>query len=329
LAVLLYNFAHRHERQPGMSFFDVGRRHFGDEAGDGPPAVLRIMVVFSMVSVFWALFDQHASTWVDQARQMGLGLVMPAYLAYWGLAAGVLLSIFAGVWLFTWVANRPLPRKLTLSILGGVLALGVVAALLDLFGPPAGTPLDGDSSARGHLLRVEMNAAQLSALNPVFVMLVIPALNFLVYAPLRKRGIEIKPLQKMTAGMFLAAAAFAAAAVLQGAIEVAGPGHVHALWQIIQYFVMTVAEVLVSITGLEFAYTQAPRAMKSTIMSFWLLCVTFGNLLVAFLAPLQKTIALSSFFWLFAGLMAGAALIFALLASFYRGKTYLQDAPAS
>jgi hypothetical protein len=57
--------------------------------------------------------------------------------------------------------------------------------------------------------------------------------------------------------------------------------------------------------------------------------VTFGNLLVAFLAPLQKTIALSSFFWLFAGLMAGAAIIFSLLASFYRGKTYLQDAPAS
>ena len=51
---------------------------------------------------------------------------------------------------------------------------------------------------------------------------------------------------------------------------------------------MTTAEVLVSVTGLEFAYTQAPRAMKSTIMGFWLLCVTFGNILVAFLAPMQK-----------------------------------------
>jgi POT family proton-dependent oligopeptide transporter len=329
LAVLLYNFTHQHERQPGMSFFDVGRRHFGDEAGDGPPAVLRIMVVFSMVSVFWALFDQHASTWVDQARQMGLRLVLPAYLAYWGLGAGILLSIVAGVWLFTWVANRPLSRNLVVSILGGVLALGVVAAVLDLVGPPRGSLTDGDGSPRERLLRVEMNAAQLSALNPVFVMIVIPALNFLVYGPLRKRGIEIKPLQKMTAGMFLASGAFAAAALLQQAIQTAGQGNVHALWQVIPYFIMTVAEVLVSITGLEFAYTQAPRAMKSTIMSFWLLCVTFGNLLVAFLAPLQKTIALSSFFWLFAGLMAGAALIFSLLASFYRGKTYLQDAPAS
>jgi POT family proton-dependent oligopeptide transporter len=177
---------------------------------------------------------------------------------------------------------------------------------------------------RERMLTLQMDAAQISALNPLFVMIVIPALNFLVYLPLSRRGIEIKPLQKMTVGMFLAAAAFAAAAVLQEAIQAAGDGQVHALWQIVQYFIMTVAEVLVSITGLEFAYTQAPRAMKSTIMSFWLLCVTFGNLLVAFLAPLQKTIALSTFFWVFAVLMAAAAAIFLVLARLYTGKTYLQ-----
>jgi POT family proton-dependent oligopeptide transporter len=208
-----------------------------------------------------------------------------------------------------------------------VLALGVLAVLLDLAGPPLGNELiaaDG-TATRDRMLSIKMDAAQLSSLNPLFVMFVIPFLNFAVYAPLRSRGIEIKPLQKMTAGMFLAAGAFAAAAIVQQAIQAAGDGVVHALWQVVPYFIMTVAEVLVSITGLEFAYTQAPRAMKSTIMSFWLLCVTFGNLLVAFLAPLQKAIALSSFFWLFAGLMAGAATIFLLLALFYKGKTYLQE----
>jgi POT family proton-dependent oligopeptide transporter len=151
-------------------------------------------------------------------------------------------------------------------------------------------------------------------------------LNLLIFSPLSSRGVDVKPLQKMTVGMFLAAAAFGAAAVLQEAIQTAGPGKVPGLWQMVQYFIMTVAEVLVSTTGLEFAYTQAPRAMKSTIMSFWLFCVTIGNLLVAFLAPLQKTTALSTFFWLFAGLMAGAATIFLFLALSYRGKTYLQHA---
>jgi POT family proton-dependent oligopeptide transporter len=179
------------------------------------------------------------------------------------------------------------------------------------------------------MLSITMDAAQISAVNPLFVMIVIPALNFLVYVPLRARGIEIKPLQKMTLGMYLAALAFVGAAVLQQAIQKAGEGQVPVLWQVIPYFIMTVGEVLVSITGLEFAYSQAPRAMKSTIMSFWLLCVTFGNLLVAFLAPLQKQVTQATFFWMFAGLMAVAATIFLVLARLYKGKTYLQPAAES
>jgi dipeptide/tripeptide permease len=325
LPVLLYNLTHQSERRPGMSFFDVGRAKFGEEAGDGPPAVLKIMVVFSMVSVFWALFDQHASTWIDQAKQMALGLTVPAYLGYWALLATLVLSLYAGLWLFMWLGGAPLPRSVTASVLAGVLLLGLLAGACDLAGVDsrwlAGASATGES---GSMMSIQMDAAQLSAMNPLFVMIVIPALNFLVYAPLAKRGIEVKPLQKMTVGMFLAAGAFVAAAVTQQAIQQAGDGQVHALWQIVQYFVMTVSEVLVSITGLEFAYTQAPRAMKSTIMSFWLLCVTFGNLLVAFLAPLQKQMPLSQFFWLFAALMLAAAAIFSILAYLYKGKTYLQ-----
>ena len=44
----------------------------------------------------------------------------------------------------------------------------------------------------------------------------------------------------------------------------------------------------------------------------------------AFLAPLQETFALSEFFWLFTGLMTAAAVIFVVLAYFYKGKAYLQ-----
>ncbi len=310
LPVLLFALRNQSRRKPGQGFFDVAREEFGEEAGDGPPAVLKIVVVFSMVSVFWALFDQHASTWIDQAKMMDLTLTFPTWIGRWVLAATIGLSVFAGVWLFAWISNRALPAiatRATLAVTGG---LGVIAAVLDLLNP--------------QMARIEMDAAQLSALNPLMVMVIIPALNVLVYDPLQKRGIDFSPLRRMTVGMFLAASAFVLAAVIQKWIEVEGNGEVHGLWQAVPYFVMTTAEVLVSITGLEFAYTQAPRAMKSTMMSFWLLCVTFGNLIVAFLAPLQKTVELSQFFWLFAGLMAVAALVFATLAYFYKGKTYLQ-----
>ncbi|HXW60366.1 MAG TPA: MFS transporter, partial [Myxococcota bacterium] len=86
---------------------------------------------------------------------------------------------------------------------------------------------------------------------------------------------------------------------------------------------ITLSEVLVSITGLEFAYSQSPKRMKSTVMGFWLLTVAFGNVLVALLARFGN-LALEDFFWVFAGLMAVAALIFAARAAFYQVRDYPQ-----
>lgn len=310
LAVLLYSFQQRRARQPGENFWGPARRAFGDEAAEGPPAVLRIIVVFSMVSVFWALFDQHSSTWVEQARAMGLRLVVPEVVwSYWLIPSTVGGAVFGAVWLFAFVSNRPLRRPVVLGFLGLVVAGGIAAVAVQ--------------SIRGEQLTIDLLPAQISALNPLLVMIIIPALTFLVYRPLERRGRPLSPLARMTAGMFMASLSFVAVAVIQTRIDHAPAGSIHVLWQLIPYVIVTTSEVLVSITGLEFAYTQAPRAMKSTIMSFWMLCVTIGNVLVAFLAPLQ-TLSLATFFWTFAGLMAVAALLFALLAATYRGKTYLQ-----
>lgn len=314
LPMLLYALRHRGERKPGEGLFSTVRAKFGDEVAEGPPAVLRIIVVFSMVSVFWALFDQHASTWITQAQSMKLVMRVPHYLWRFATLGTVFGALFGGVWLFSWVANKRLPAKVTRGVLGAFAVAGIGCAIADLV------------VRRWDEQR--LMAEQLSALNPLMVMMIIPLLNLLVYKPLEKRGRAARPLQKMTVGMFLSAIAFVSAALLQQRIEAAGPQHVHVLWQVVQYVIMTTAEVLVSVTGLEFAYTQAPRKMKSTIMGFWMLCVTFGNVLVAFLAPLETILDLSQFFWMFAGLMTAAALVFAILAYFYKGKTYLQTAGA-
>lgn len=55
---------------------------------------------------------------------------------------------------------------------------------------------------------------------------------------------------------------------------------VHILWLVPQYVVMTMGEVMFSVTGLEFSFTQAPATMKSVLTSVWLLTVAFGNLIV-------------------------------------------------
>ncbi len=313
VAMLFYALRHRGERKPGQSMFDVVREKYGDEAAEGPPAVMRIVVVFSMVSVFWALFDQHASTWITQAQSMNLILTVPVYTFKFVVYGTVALAAFGGFWLFSWISNVHISKKVTIGV-------GILWAVVGI-GCAIGDAISGVWEQQA------LKPEQISALNPLFVMMIIPALGAFVYRPLEKRGITVKPLQKMTVGMFLAAVAFGTAAILQQRIE-ASPGDVPVLWQFVQYLIMTTAEVLVSVTGLEFAYTQAPRAMKSTMMGVWLLCVTFGNVLVAFLAPMEAILELSQFFWVFTGLMVVAALLFAILAYFYKGKSYLQGAPA-
>jgi len=311
LSIILHSWHHRRKRAPGENFWTPARRHFGDEAAEGPPAVLRIILVFSMVSVFWALFDQHSSTWVEQARPMKLTFDAPLWLFRWfAFPATIAASLFGLMWLLKWVANSPFSRRTTLAFAGLLAVWGVIAAVMQ--------------ATKGGHVRIELLAAQISAMNPLFVMIVIPLLNVLVYSPAERRGRPIPPLKRMTIGMFMSALAFATVAILQVRIEAAPHGTIHVFWQIIPYFIITTAEVLVSVTGLEFAYTQAPRAMKSTIMGFWLLCVTFGNILVAFLAPLQR-LSLSTFFWTFTGIMGVAALAFLVLASRYKGKSYLQN----
>ncbi len=314
LSVLLLAFEKRKERKPGQGFFDVVRAEVGEEAAEGPPAVLRIIVVFSMVSVFWALFDQHASTWVQQAKEMDRFIRLPLHTARWVAGAAIGGALYGATWISLTISNRTIPKVVSRVLAALLVVLGVASGVRDL--------------VSGDMLELQLKAAQIQALNPLMVMIIIPTLNALVFNPRERKGKPLKPLARMTIGMFLAAAAFATAAILQGRVEAAAAAgaKVHVLYQVAQYLVMTTSEVLISVTGLEFAYTQAPRRMKSTIMGFWLLCVTFGNVLVAFLSPMQKILTLSQFFWVFTGLMAVASVVFTVLARRYKGKSYLQEA---
>ncbi|XP_053624000.1 peptide transporter family 1-like isoform X2 [Plodia interpunctella] len=93
---------------------------------------------------------------------------------------------------------------------------------------------------------------------------------------------------------------------------------VHILWLIPQYVVMTMGEVMFSVTGLEFSFTQAPSSMKSVLQSVWLLTVAVGNLIVVLIVEGNFLDAQWKEFFLFAGLMLVDMLIFATLALRYR-----------
>lgn len=177
------------------------------------------------------------------------------------------------------------------------------------------------------ILGVEMLPAQLQAANPLLVLILIPAFAYGVYPALERR-IRLTPLRKIAMGLFLAALAFVVPTLAQEAIDNGATPHI--AWQLLAYLLLTSAEVMVSITGLEFAYTQAPLRMKSFIMALFMLSVAAGNLLTSAINFLIETGALGGltgarYYWFFTALMAGAALLFLVVVHFYREKTYIHE----
>lgn len=166
---------------------------------------------------------------------------------------------------------------------------------------------------------------QVPSLNPILVMLLIPTMIFFVFPALENRGLRLTALRKMTVGMMFTASSFVAVALIQSRIESVGVGKVSVAWQLLPYVLLTIGEVLVSITGLEFAYTQAPKRMKSIVMSFWLLCVSFGSWGVSLLAHSWRGWPLSKAFWAFAAMMFAAGILFTIRALFYTYKEYPQE----
>jgi POT family proton-dependent oligopeptide transporter len=247
--VIMSAFKNQKNRKAGQTFMDaaVHDGHTQDHV-DGAKAVLDIAKLFSAISVFWALFDQHGSSWVIQASKMNL--------------------VFMGI---------------------------------------------------------KFEASQISAWNPIMVMGLIPLFSMGIYPFFDKMGLKTTPIRRITCGMFVAAGAFAIIAMIQMAMD--GGSDMNVMWQFWPYLVLTMAEVMVSITGLEFAYTQSPRAMKSTVMSLWLLTVFFGNLITAYVAAAGESmfpVASAGYFWFFAGLMAVFAVVFWFMGKQYKMKNYME-----
>uniref|UniRef100_A0AAR2JBV2 Solute carrier family 15 member 2 n=1 Tax=Pygocentrus nattereri TaxID=42514 RepID=A0AAR2JBV2_PYGNA len=94
------------------------------------------------------------------------------------------------------------------------------------------------------------------------------------------------------------------------------PNNIHIAWQIPQYVLITAGEVMFSITGLEFSYSQAPASMKSVLQAGWLLTVAFGNVIVLIVAEGAGMEQWTEFL-LFAALLVAVSIIFSIMSYFY------------
>lgn len=174
----------------------------------------------------------------------------------------------------------------------------------------------------------EVLSSQVQAINPILVMMFVPLFDLLVY-PFFRKFTDVTPLRKIGAGFFLTVLSFALTAYAQSMLD--GGESVSILWQVASYFILTAAEVLVSVTALEFSYSQAPNSLKSLIMGLYLLSVTLGNTITSVVNKLiqdeqgKSTLTGSAYYMFFTYLMLGAAVVYMFYARHYKGKTFVQE----
>lgn len=179
--------------------------------------------------------------------------------------------------------------------------------------------LQGKKMIPFNLFGLTVDHETMQSANPLLVMILVPLLTLGIYPRI---GRLASPLRRMSAGMFVCASCYVVVSALQARID--HGAQLSILWQIIPYIIITIAEVLVSTTGLEFAFREAAPEMKSLIMSFWLLTVSAGDLLIAWITGLLSTGANSSAsvsaprFMMYAGLTFVVAILFSAVATFYR-----------
>lgn len=178
------------------------------------------------------------------------------------------------------------------------------------------------------VLGFELLSSQIQAANPFMILFLVPLFSYVIY-PAIDKVFKLTPLRKIGIGMFITVFSFALIAVAEQLIQSGGTPSIS--WQAVAYLILTAAEVMVSITCLEFSYTQAPNSMKSIVMSFYMLSVAFGNFIAAFVNSMisnpdgTSKLPGATYYWFFTGLMLAAAILFILVAKFYRGQTYIQD----
>lgn len=295
---------------------------------EGLGAMAGLLSIYAFVAVFWSLYDQSGGAWVLQAAQMDCNFLGIQWIESQVQAINPLL-ILCYIPLFAYVIYPVAGKFVKLTALrkiGAGFFLCVVAFGISAFAQQkidvaqsdfaakvtpmvASTSIDYPKTIES-LREIERNAVARDME------------NLLKDAPANDAAWQDKMAKTMSVG----------------GIAIATDGARHdanwpsIAWQLLAYLVLTMAEVLVSVTCLEFSYTQAPKKMKSFIMSLYLLSVSAGNFLTAFVnkftqdADGNSTLVGASYYWFFTYLMLGAAIVYIVVSLFYREKEYIQTA---
>ncbi len=322
----------RHTRSAG--FLTVLGTAFRHQARPSVGAVVNVLACLVLPALLIVAFTGLAFVheWTPGLRAAGQGAL--AAVALWYLLI-LVLGLLGRLELpeSFWEAARGRHSAEEIAAARSVSPILFVFALVPvfwaLFDQTTSTwVLQGQQMQPVFVGQFRIGAEQMQSANPALVMILVPLLTLGVYPRL---GRWVTPLRRMSAGMFLGAASYLIVAWLQRRLDAGEQFSI--LWQILPYAVLTTGEVLLSTTGLEFAFAEAAPSMRSTIMSFWLLTVAFGNLMVSAItqvlgAGAQAGSVTTGRFLLYAALTAAVGVLFSLVSARYqyRHPTYRQMA---
>ena len=149
--------------------------------------------------------------------------------------------------------------------------------------------------------------------NPALIVILLPFITWLWHA-LDRRGIRIRPTDKMLIGFVLATVTMVMMSV--AGFVTSPEAKISVLWEVAAYVVITAAEACISVVGLELAFAAAPAQMKSFVTACWLFTVFLGDTIAAPLTRLyDKQMAPGPYFVLWTGIMLAVTLVFVPVAS--------------
>jgi dipeptide/tripeptide permease len=308
----------------GLGFF---KEAFSRE---GMVALGKLIPLFTFIAVFWSLYDQSGGAWVQQAQQMDRRFLGVEWLESQVQAINPLLVLLF-IPLFSLVVYPTVARFVLLTplrkILAGflltILAFAITAHAQRLIDTEANrfrdvvAPIAADDGVDHGATEAAMRHAGLNALA-----------DTLKSGTGREHGDGSAGPQ--ATGTRVEAMVSAGMAVRKDGTQLTARWP-SVGWQLLAYVVITAAEILVSITCLEFSYTQAPPQMKSFIMSLYLLSVSLGNLFTALVNTFSQDAAGNAllsgaaYYWFFCGCMAAATALLLPVMWTYHTREYLQD----
>lgn len=106
-----------------------------------------------------------------------------------------------------------------------------------------------------HFMGITWLQEQIQVVNALLILILIPVFSFGVYPLLEKMGLRVTALRKFGWGLIITALTFALTAWIQMQIDKGIKLNIG--WQLLAYVLITIGEIFVSITGLEYAFSQA------------------------------------------------------------------------